>query len=348
MTLTGSLDIFPLEEVLRLLARSRKTGCLRVECPDANGRIYLASGALSLVTTGSDDDLRRLVVNAGLVAESELRRVETGGATLVEVLNPGVPPALLTDLIREQIVEGLYQLRRSGAGTFDFGLDIEPRYPTGQTFDAEVAVSESDRRAAEWAEIQTVLTDLTVPLRMVRDLPDENDVTVSAPTWRVLANLDGGASVIALADALGMSRFRTAREIAGLLRARLVEPVPVPAAPAAPAPGAWSERTSWLTTPPAVEVRPEPAEASEPPTAQAPAADAAEETAAPPAAQAADEGPSSWMDPAPAVEGDTDRFLESVFAELDEPEAAEGDQGFSMGLLRRRRMGGAREDTPEI
>lgn len=346
MTLTGSLDIFPLEEVLRLLARSRKTGCLRVECPDANGRIYLASGALSLVTTGSDDDLRRLVINAGLVAESELRRVETGGATLVEVLAPGVPPALLTDLVREQIVEGLYQLRRSGAGTFDFALDIESRYPTGQTFDAEMAVGEADRRASEWTEIQTVLSDLTVPLRMVRDLPDENDVTVTAPTWRVLASLDGGASVVALAEALGMSRFRTAREIAGLLRARLVEPVPAPAAPAQPAAGAWNERTSWLTTPPAAEVRTPPAEVSEPATGWAPTppAEVAEETPAEPA----DQGPSSWMEPAPAVEGETDRFLESVFADLDEPEATEGDPGFSMGLLRRRRMGGTREDTPEI
>jgi len=336
MTLNGSLDIFPLEEVLRLLARSRKTGCLRVECPDATGRVYLASGALSLVTTAGDEDLRRLVVNSGLVDEAELRRVETGSATLVEALTPGIPPVLLTDLIREQIVEGLYQLRRSGAGTFDFALDVQPRYPTGQTFDAEVAVGEADRRAAEWTEIETVLTDLTVPLRMVRRLPDENDVTVTAPTWRVLANLDGGASVIELADSLGMSRFRTAREVAGLLRSRLVEPVPEPvrSEPVVAAP-AWTERTSWLTAPVAADVEEGPA--------------GEEGSSEPPAA--AETVPSAWMEPGPAVAEDADRFLESVFSEFeteDEP-SDETESTFSMGLLRRRRMSGSpRDDVPEL
>lgn len=352
MTLSGSLEVFPLEEVLRLLARSRKTGCLRVECTDVSGRVYLTSGSLSLVTTGTDDDFRRHVINAGIVSDGDFRRVETGGATLAEVLIPGTSPALLTDLVREQIVESVYQLRKSGTGEFDFVLDVQPRYLTGQTFDAEVAVSEADRRAAEWSEIVSVLTDLTIPLRMARRLPDENDVTITAPTWRVLATLDGGASVIDLADILGMSRFRTAREVAGLLRLSLVEPVP--SAPVHTAP-VWEPpavevpqpvgRPSWLFTP-----EPAAAEVAEPEVAEEQAEPGESPVGELTASEPFGSVPSSWMEPEPIADTETDRFLDSVFSTFEDDSTAETEGGFSMGLLRRRRMGGSGRDSdsPEV
>ena len=59
MSLTGHIDVFPLEEVLRLLARSYKSGCLRVDAPDLHGRVFMNGGSVTFATVGSDEDLRR-------------------------------------------------------------------------------------------------------------------------------------------------------------------------------------------------------------------------------------------------------------------------------------------------
>lgn len=345
MSLTGNLEVFPLEEVLRLLSRSRKTGCLRVDSPGVQGRIFLHNGAVTLATTGTDDELRRQVLNAGLVTDEDLRQADLSGASLAEILAPGVPAAALTDFVRELVVESLFRIRRPGRGAFDFVVDMTPRYVTGQTFDAEVAVSEADRRATEWADIETVVSDLNAPIRMVPELPDENTVTIAPSTWRILAALEGGASVRLIASALGLSEFRAAREMAALIRNRLVEMIlPVSVSPAAPAP---EPEDVWATPAPswAAAEEVETTEGMEEPT---------EEIREVVAEIAAEDRTGGWwsqgveeeakaedVQGAPAEEAD--RFLESVFTQLGDEEDAvtdtDDETGFGMGLLRRRRMG---------
>ena len=57
MSLTGALEAFPLPEVLRLLARSSKSGALRIEAADLQGRLFLADGFLTYATTRHEEDL---------------------------------------------------------------------------------------------------------------------------------------------------------------------------------------------------------------------------------------------------------------------------------------------------
>lgn len=374
MSLTGDLQIFPLDEVLRLLARSQKSGCLRIDSAGLQGRVFLAGGSLTLATTVTDEDFRRQVVNAGLVSEDAFRQVEAGDASLTEVLAAGVSAAALTDFVREHVVESLYRIERPGRGAFDFEVDAAPKYPTSQSFDPEVVLAEADRRAAEWADIESAVTDLNASIKMVRDLPDENNVTIAPPTWRVLATLEGGASVTEIADQVGLSEFRAAREVAALLRTRLVEyqrqPAPVSEDPV------WTQREpQWEPAAPSQQVEepaPQSPAAYEPEAVpEGPAADAPEAFEADPVeADTAEPVPSSsteetspdrgWWDQAmggdsaedPSVEASEDAFLESVFSQLEESgdeEAGddEDETGFSMGLLRRRRMGTVARDISD-
>ncbi len=222
MSLNGNLEVFPLEEVLRLLARSRKSGCLRVESAGVQGRIFLTNGALAFATTASDVELRRRLVSSRLVEEEALRKIELSGASVSDSLAPDVGSTEWADFVREESVEGLYRIRRTGRGTFDFVVELAPRYPTGQTFDSEVVLSEADRRSLEWEDIRTVLPELDKVVRMVPILDHEDTVTLSPSTWQILAALEGGSSTAQVAQRIGWSEFRTAREVATLLRNGLV------------------------------------------------------------------------------------------------------------------------------
>lgn len=423
MALTGNLEIFPLQEVLRMLARSNKTGCLRIDSGGTQGRVFISNGALTLATVSSDDEFRRQILNSGILTQEDLRSAELGGTPLTELLPADSPAASLTDFVREHVVESLYRIKKPGYGNFDFMVDMAPRYSTGQTFDAEVAVSEAERRAMEWADIETVLSDMNAPIVMVRELPDENNVTVNPPTWRVLSALGDGNSASGVADALGLSLFRAARELAGLVRNDLVElktmaqpaafVAPEPAAEPAPAPApepvveepkAWETpaeeakvespwdqpaESEWDTTDesagesegddsadegtpawgeeqPAWDTHTED-EVSEPvvenPWADQPTTDEVSPAEQTPMtgeveAEPASDGSGGWWAQAMGTEestpadDDADAFLESVFSQLDESEDDSGGEdseetGFSMGLLRRRRMGAVSKDITE-
>lgn len=398
MSLTGNLEIFPMPEVLRLLSRSKKTGCLRVDNGMLDGRVYLEGGAISFANTEDDDRVRRALVNAGLVTEDGIRSIAGTDTPITETLAEGVDPSAVTDFVRELVVESLYRIRKPGLGEFEFVIDQAPFFRTGQQFDTEVAVAESDRRAAEWSEVLSVISDLDAPVRMVRSLPDDNSVTIAAPTWEVLASLEGGTSTRELSARTGLSEFRAARELSGLIRSELVEVVPerVPgddgyrppviertpiieraedqeperAEPVVTGP-AWDD-AGWESSEDVVEEKPteEPssdwfAEASgetggwgeddstfEPSDDQVGDVDDSDESGTDGGwwATAVDSPEDASGDDSA---DDTDSFLESVFSQLDDVSAdaedAESDDhddetGFSMGLLRRRRMGSAARD----
>lgn len=354
MSLSGTLEVFPLEEVLRLVARSHTDGCLRV-VNDQEGRIYIENGSLSYATVEPDETLRSRLIASGLATEETLSRLDVSRSPLTEALSPSVSQSALTELVREQSVEALYRIRRPAAGSFEFLVGTQPRYGTGQSFDIETVISEAERRASEWADIESVVPDLTVPWRMVPSL-DEESVNLSDTAWRFLAAMDGSCAVDALAERLGITRFQTARRMAELGRARLVEPVPVsqPAAAGDAIPSWVSEPQDEAPVEPTTEPAPE--LASEPVTEEAartswwqdspatPAADEATQASADVDASAAEE----TTEVEPGTEPD-ESFLETVFGELekteddDDPEASdpEGDDDSGFGLLRRRGLGAA-------
>lgn len=333
MSLSGTLEVFPLEEVLRLVARSHQNGCLRVT-NEQEGRIYIESGSLSYATVEPDELLRSRLVASGLGSEDALSRIDVTRGTLAEALNPAVSPAALTELIREQSIEALYRIRRPGRGKFEFAVEARPRYATGQSFDIETIISEAERRAAEWADIENVVPDLSAPWRMVPEL-DEDSVNLSDTAWRFLAAMDGSCAVEPLADRLGITRFQTARRMAELARARLVEPVPARQA-------ATVGYSSFGTLGEPHDEAP-----VEPVTEPAPAEQSSWWEDAPVTADAAAGATAAGEETSEGSPRD-ESFLETVFGELEKTEdeadddsPTDGDDDSGFGLLRRRGLGAA-------
>ncbi|MGH8929039.1 MAG: DUF4388 domain-containing protein, partial [Acidimicrobiia bacterium] len=353
-----------LEEVLRLLARSYKSGCLRVDSPDIHGRVYLANGSLALATVGSDEDLRRQLVISRLVSEDALRSAEVAGKSLNEVVSPSTGSHALAEFFREEVVESLYRIRKPGRGQFVFNVDVLPRYRAESAFDVELCVSEADRRAAEWADIESVIPTIDMALRISPEAPDGEPVTLAPNTWRLIAGFEGVGTVRSLSERLGTSRFRVAKDLTALVRSGLVEPVAAPLAPPeeqqiqmptvisvveAPSsePGAYSEPVpTWpergevspaaALTGPAEEVKDETA-----PSFWGPTERPEEEPSMPPNQQqpvpAASHDQSWWKEPedqhqrskeADSEEegesGDPDTFLDRVFAQLNENPEGQG------------------------
>lgn len=371
MSLTGKLEIFPLEEVLRLLARSHQTGCLRVEGQGA-GSIYLADGSLTYAAIESDDALRDYLITGGIATPEGINQLTASNGTLADALAPDASTTTLADAIREQSVESVYRIRRPQSGPFSFTVDAQPRYATGQRFDVEMIVSEADRRAAEWAEIEEVVPDLSLRWRMVPAI-DEESVQLSDTAWRFLAGMEGSSSVVEIARRLGMTKFQAARRTAELSRARLIEvsteassaaaassAEQVPAAPTYETPAA----VTYDTQPAAEETSPTPV--AEVPTAFEPAPEpfaAAEATTAPDPdrgwwaeTQEAETPEAGTLEPVtsePTVDSSQDEgFLEKVFGELEQTEDADAsseesnddsddDDDAGFGLLRRRGLGAA-------
>ena len=382
MALTGNIEIFPLPEVLRLLARSGKTGCLRIAASSVDGRMYMRDGSITLATVSSDTEFLDQFSSSGLV---EAQRVETRGEglNLTEVLSHESSPEDLSGFIHEHLIEAVYRIRKPGSGNFEFLVDASPRFETGQSFDVESAVADADRRAADWADIEQTISDMNLPVRMVRSLR-ESEVSIGAPTWRVLASLEGGASVSEIARKLGTTEFKTAREIAGLMRSSLIEPVPVststysppsffqaPPEPAPQIPADWAQDTSqipgaWAQDAPQpdlseAETVPSPWETTADPEADhswdtqpwsvgEDSSTEPEEASAPESSDEESDQTSrgGWWAEAMAADDpvvDTDEFLESVFSGAEK--ADEEESGFSMGLLRRRRMGPVSRDITD-
>lgn len=328
MSLTGHLDVFPLEEVLRLLARSYKSGCLRVDSPDLHGRVYLNNGSLALVTVGSDEDLRRQLIGSKLVGEDALRSAEIGGKSLNDVASDNGGHQLLDDFFREEVVESLYRIRKPGRGQFVFNVDVAPRYRADTAFDVELCVSEADRRAAEWSDIESVIPNIDLALRISPDAPNGEPVTLAPNTWRLVAGFEGSGTVRSLADRLGLSRFRVAKDLTALVRSGLVEAAtaaaePEPVAVARqeePVQASASTGFGWRES---VEVAPAPV-AFEP---EPPAYEAPQPTYTPPdyarAAYAQPEPAESVYNPFTSPEPEVEPVLEQTYTQPEEITPAE-------------------------
>lgn len=226
MALTGTLESIPLPEVLRMLARSRKSGCLRVDAGGLQGKVYLTDGWMTYATTRRDQDLRADLLSAGMVDEAGWKYVERRERGIAEILTDGHQREDLTHFITEQITDVLFRLSRPGHGTFDFGEDVGPHYPTEQQINIEVCLDEAEKRIAQWRLIEEVIPGVNFRLRMVQVLPEEaREVTITADTWRLLSALNGQGTVEEVAARLGATDFQIAQVMALMVRQGLLEVV---------------------------------------------------------------------------------------------------------------------------
>ena len=219
MSLSGSLGFVPVDEVLRLLTRAGQQGSVDVSGVGFYGRIYVGSNGIDLATTHDDDVLHTQFINSRLVDEAALRRVAMGETTLAATADGSDE---VQELIREITIEALYQISQHGSD-FNVRADATTEYASPKSFDLESLLHDVRTRTKDWEKVSELIDDLEQPLVLNRDIGEREEVKMQVNDWKVLSEIGSGASVAAIAERLGTTRFWTARVAARLVGNELVQ-----------------------------------------------------------------------------------------------------------------------------
>ncbi|MGH8937270.1 MAG: DUF4388 domain-containing protein [Acidimicrobiia bacterium] len=223
MSLSGTIGEVGLPDIVRLIAKSERSGLLRVTDGAVEGQIYLQEGAFSYATSRTQDSLLRDLVRLGLVQEEDRTNIERRKANIEDVLGADTDREKLREFLEEQVTEVLVRLLRMEKGSFEFQDGVTARYSTGLTFSVEAPLIEAEARLARWSEIEEVIPSPSHALRMSPELANGiEEVIIDSVSWTLLAALGGGSSVQEVTRALGMWEYPTAKNLARLVRQGLV------------------------------------------------------------------------------------------------------------------------------
>jgi hypothetical protein len=219
VSLSGSLNFVTIDEVLRLLTRSKQQGSLDVTGSGLRGRVFIGSSGVDLATIWTEDELQRHLVNSGLADESDLRRVTTEATTLAAIAESNQD---IIDLVREMSVESLYQMSQSGED-FIVREGATSPYASPKSFELEHLIQDVEARQRDWNTVSELVPDLTGPIGFRRDLGQRDEVTIKVDDWKVLSEIGAGASVNQIAERLGTTNFWTAKVTSRLVQNDLVQ-----------------------------------------------------------------------------------------------------------------------------
>lgn len=120
----------------------------------------------------------------------------------------------------------VFELLRFDEGSFLFDDGEEPQEP-GEASGVDEAISAAQALLVEWTEVEAVVPSMSSWVALVTEL-EGTEVTVTAPQWKLLAALGGGATVRALGNRFEITDLKISRRVKGLVEVGLVvlgEPV---------------------------------------------------------------------------------------------------------------------------
>jgi hypothetical protein len=273
----GTLDLFGLAEILRLLAAGRKDGRLVLRRDGAAGVIWLAGGAVAWAATRpGPGPLARRLLGLGLAepdAVAAALREAAEGRSLTTVLEQSgaVPAERLAQAAREHLLDELFELARWPDGSFSFERGEQPPEAVDPPAAVEELLVETERRLAFWPEVAARVPGRAALLSIPPRRPDADPVTLDQAEWRLLAAVGGSRTVASLIDETGQGEFQTCQALAAMVERGLL------AAGEGPAPGERALREALAASEPAAAT---PAAAAEP-VVDGPGGDAAGPAPAP-------------------------------------------------------------------
>jgi Domain of unknown function (DUF4388) len=229
MSFQGTLDLFGLADILRMLAATGKRGGLLLRRDGAEGGVWLADGAVAWAAARSGPaPLARRLFGRGAVAPEALaaavRQAGTAGSLTAALLDAeAIAADRLGEVAAEHVADELFDLARWSDGSFRFEPDAAPPEALDPPLPVEEALAETERRLAAWPEIVGRVPGPSARLALPLGPPvDAGKVAVDADEWRFLAAVGGSRTVTALVDEAGQGEFRTCQALAAMVERGLL------------------------------------------------------------------------------------------------------------------------------
>jgi hypothetical protein len=228
--LEGSLDAFSLSDIFSLLSMTKKTGGLHLRRPGGHGAIWLSDG---LITGGASElsrlSLARRVAGTGQVSEAdlgaaveEMKRSEDIGIARALRDSRAIDEGELHTLVREHIVDAVFDLMRWPDGVFEFVIDEANIDDVGVTREVDEVVTEARRRLDTWAAIDERLANPQAVLSLALDLDSEPQL--QRDEWEMVALVDGRRTIGDLVGICGRGEYTVVVALAELVNRGVVRP----------------------------------------------------------------------------------------------------------------------------
>lgn len=148
-------------------------------------------------------------------------RVEGDGGQGAVWVRDGMVTTATTDRVPEApLDEVVCDLLRQHTGTYTF--EVDERAPVvDQPENVHDLLDRSETLLAEWHDLEEVVPSLDHRIGMVEQLPEGQEVVVTATQWHALVAVGQGCSVGELAGALGLTELHALRTVHGLVTAGL-------------------------------------------------------------------------------------------------------------------------------
>jgi hypothetical protein len=228
LSFQGTLDLFGLADILRLLAAGRKDGRLVLRREGAAGGIWLAGGAVAWAAARpGPGPLARRLLGLGAVepdAVAAALREAAGGRSLAAVLEQSgaVPADRLDEVAREHLLDELFDLARWPDGSFSFEQGEQPPEALDPPAAVEELLAETERRLAAWPEIAGKVPGRSALLSIPPRRRDADPVSVDPAEWGLLAAVGGSRTVASLIDETGQGEFQTCQALAAMVERGLL------------------------------------------------------------------------------------------------------------------------------
>ena len=228
--LAGDLTLFPLSDVLRLLATTSKTGALDVLSDAGQGRVEVVEGRLRAATADRyRAGLARRLLGSGAVDADTLLALHEGTVSLLTdrqlaerlVSGDHLGSDEVAASLREHTIDAVLELVRTPDGSFRFeGLEAPETDAEALAIPVEELLEEVERRAREMDELETASVPPSAVVTVVG--PEDAQTAVSADGWQLLGLIDGHRTVADLVELRGCGAYDTHRRLAELLQSGVV------------------------------------------------------------------------------------------------------------------------------
>lgn len=218
MALSGTLDSFPLPEVLRLLGRSGQTGLLLVKADDQEMRAYLQGGRLLFACAGDERAVKSRLVGGGLLDRDGWEQVSSGDVSADELLADDVSPLDYDRAVRSLTVDAFVEIMRRRQGSFEFEEGVTTSIRLGTELSIDDTLDEVDERLRAWNAIREIVPSMTARIHLAEALPEGSDVIeLNQDEWSLLGLIASGTTVKRLSSHTGESEFDAASKVAAFV-----------------------------------------------------------------------------------------------------------------------------------